>query len=164
MNRYTQKKAPGVTYFNHHLKNFLVPYGAQKPLPQDKKVFERLRPAGCEWLQCPHTGMRELGSTLNENMEILLQDVTFLDPGKTAHFIQAVEPLGTLPKKFHRDYLGPNTDADKRAAALAIINPIPEMKGQMLQAIEVGGALFSMGINYMVEIVSFQLQIHMPTG
>ena len=151
MNRYTPKKmTPGVTYFNHFPKNFLVPYGRQKPLPADDKLFQRLRPEGCEWLRPPHTAMSELGSTLNENMAVLQDDEVFLDEGKVGQFADGVEPLAAILHKFHKDYEGPNSEEDKRAAALAIVNPSPLLKAQMLQAVEVGGALFSMGINFMV--------------
>ena len=83
---------PGVTYFNHFPKNFLVPYGRQKPLPADDKVFQRLRPEGCECLRRPHTAMSELGSTLNENIAVLQDDQVFLDEGKVAQFADGVEP------------------------------------------------------------------------
>ena len=77
--------------------------------------------------------------SLNENMEPIQQDGMFLELHKAAAFSANLEPLATLLKKFQRDNESPNTDVDKRAAALRMVNPSLELKQQMLQAIEVGG-------------------------
>ena len=77
--------------------------------------------------------------SLNENMEPIQQDGTFLELHKAAAFSANLEPLATLLKNFQRDNESPNTDVDKRAAALRMVNPSLELKQEMLQAIEVGG-------------------------
>lgn len=151
MNRQLSKKhSQGVGYFNHFPKNFLCPYGRQKPFPSDEKVLQRLRPEGCEWLRRPNIAMSELSSTINENMDVLKGDSLFMDKDKISTLGKAMKPLADNLIKFYREYEGPNTDEDKRQAALGIVNPTEEVKNAMLKAIEVGGALFSMGINYMV--------------
>ena len=99
----------------------------------------------------PNTAISELGSTINEDIQLLLNDATFLDHEKVSHFIWNVTPpLGDLLTKFHRDYTGPNTDEDKTAAGLGVLDPSDELRNAVLQAIEVGGALFTTGTNLMV--------------
>ena len=137
-------------YFNHFPKNFLAPYGRQKPLPADQALFDRLRVEGCEWLWRPHIAMSELSSTMSDNIEILQADDLLLSNEKVKQLTKRLEPLNDTLKKFHRDYEGQNIDGDKRDAVLGIIDPTPELRDTMLAAIEVGGALFSMGINFMV--------------
>ena len=114
------------------------------------KIFDRLRPEGCEWLRRPNTAISELGSSLNENFPLLEGDTHFLDQQKVHEFIHRLQSFSDLLKKIHRDYEGPNTEQDKRDAALSIVNPSQEIRDAMLAVINVGGALFTMGINFMV--------------
>ena len=134
------KKQPGVAYFNHFPKNFLVPYGRQKPLPPAEKLFDRLEPEGCEWLRRPHIAISELGSTLHENLSLLQNDSNFLDASKISVFIEKLKPLNTILEKFSKDYEGRVTEEQHRHAALSIIAPPSELIDSMKEAVEVGRA------------------------
>ena len=144
------RKAKGVLYFNHYPKNFLRPYGRAEAFPQESVTLSRLKPEGCEWLRRPHVAVSELSSTLNDNIPLLLGDGEFLDSTKMQHFAHLLQPVATLLQSFHKDSDISPTDAQCRDLLSKLINPGSNLDKSLSAAVEVGAALFSIGVNYKV--------------
>ena len=146
----TGKKMKGVGYFNHFPKNFLKPYGRSEPYPADSVALARLRPEGCEWLRCPHVATSELASTISDNMPLLHEEDILVNKEKMGTFMANLRPLSHMLQVFHRDSSREPTDGERRALLLEILNPSPQLSVQLSKCVEVGAALFSIGIHLKV--------------
>ena len=144
------KKMKGVGYFHHFPKNFLKPYGRSEPYPSHNVALSRLRPEGCEWLRRPHVATSELSSTVNDNMPVLTQDDQLLDPEKIQKLKRNLEPLALLLQQFHKATTTAPNDTQRRNLLLQIVNPSQDLSKQLDACVEVGAALFSIGINLKV--------------
>ena len=148
---YTQnQKIKGVGFFHHYTKNFLKPYSRTEPYTTDAMARFCLRPEGCEWLRQPHVATSSLALTINDNPPVLETDLSQLDERKLASFKQNIETMAVLLQQFHKDSLLNPTDAARRYLLLKILNPSAEPSSQLSSCVEVGDALFSIGVNFKV--------------
>ena len=138
---YTQdKKMKGVGFFRHYPMNFLKPYGQAEPYPTDAMARFCLRPDGCEWLRRPHVATSALALTIT----ITHQFWTQIFPNWMR------ESLAVMLQQFHKDSLLNPTDAAQRDLLLKTLNPSAELSSQLCSCVEVGTALFSIGVNFKV--------------
>ena len=144
------KKLKGVGYFQHFPKNFLKPYGRAEGFPATAIALSRLRQEGCEWLRRPHVATSELCSTITENIPLLLEDSLLLDKDKISSFISNIQPLALTLQNFHKDSLTSPSDLEKRSLLLNLLNLSPDLAYQLNSCIEIGAALFSIGLNIRV--------------
>ena len=86
----------------------------------------------------------------NNNPSVLDTDLSQLDERKLALFKQNKETLAVLLQQFHKDSLLNPTDAAQRDLLLKTLNPSAELSSQLCSCVEVGTALFSIGVNFKV--------------
>lgn len=141
----------GVLYFNHFPSNYLKPYGQAAKKPDHETIMKRLHGMSCEWLKRPKVAMSELAATLNENMQ-LLQD----NSGQLINDM-AVENLKTAMQPMHNSLLKLNTrnntpanKGDIKNVLMTLMNNNNGLPGIMEQMFEVGGAMYTMAIQYFV--------------
>ena len=144
-----EKKMKGVGYFNHFPKNFLKLYGRSEPYPADSIALARLRP-GCEWFRRPHVATLEVTSTISDNMQQLQEDDILLDKEKMGTFTANLQLLAKVLRVFHKDSPREPTDGERRVLLLQILNPSPQLSTQLSKCVEIGAALFSIGIHMKV--------------
>ena len=163
--RWTPNKAKGVAFFNHfpHFpENFLRPYAVADPVPSTDTIFGRLRLEGCEWP--PWTATSELYSTLVENRPCLNNDTHLLDHEKMTTFLADLEAITNMLAKFHKDSDIFKTDEDSREVICAIANTHPEVMAKTRASAHIRGALFSMGLQYLVAHTVLTNPVHLPGG
>lgn len=150
MASYSKSPAKGVQYFQHFPKNFLRPYGAADPAPEDDKIFSRVTAFNCEWLIRPDVAISEFAATVSKNLDILrsmehlmnveeVQNIT----GAIQPFLRALESFDTKAETGRK-----STQRDLMAVTEGLLGGNEAAETFFNDAVQLGGALFTLGIQY----------------
>ena len=143
-------KAKGVSFFNHYPKNILRPYGAADKAPSADVVMARIRPEGCEWLRRPQVAVSELQDTLSANAEILTSGSPLLNDKAMEEFKKKSQPFLELMGKIAKGAEHPAQQSDAKELLGHFLTANDGLGNFYRQAIEVGAALYTSGIKYLV--------------
>lgn len=147
----------GVLFFDHFPSNYLRPYGAADTRPDHAKVMRRLHPKSCEWLKRPQIAMSEFSQTMEENLALLQTKGGKMLSKKrvnalTTNLAMFMDPLRKLNTKNNE----PATPGDVRKLLGAFYEDGGALGGIMEEMFELGGAMYTMAIQYFVANELFQ--------
>ena len=94
--------------------------------------------------------MSELSSTVSENLPLLLSDKQILNHSTMKDMVKLMTPLAKRLKLFHKESDRAPTEDDTRKLLVQIVQPRQELATLLNRCVELGGALFSIGVNLKV--------------
>ena len=89
-------------------------------------------------------------STITENIPLLLTDNALLNLSTMKDMVRHLKPLSKRLKLFHRYSDTAPTEEESRKLLVQIVQPSQELATLFNHSVELGGALFSIGINMKV--------------
>lgn len=142
----------GTSYFNHFPSNFLKPYGQSSSAPDHVTLMKHINPKSYEWLERPKVAMSEFASTIVDNMNWLssLQNPVL----NTVHMEESKEKLqpfldALLNLNTRNIHANPNS-GHIRTVLETFYDPSLAVHSLMKDFYEIGGAMYIMGIHYMM--------------
>ncbi len=155
MSQFSRKKSPGKTggvqWWQQCARSFITPYGRADEAPEPAKIFKRLQPFTCEWLQRPDVALSEYSDTITSNIPTLEKDwenvLRKSFPAKLkSHFQPIWDNLLALNKK--------NTEstptAEDAKKVLRLMLDDDDLDSKMDQIFHLSGAMFAMSANYLI--------------
>ena len=138
----------GVPFFNHFHKAFLRPYGKAESAPESSTIFNRINARKCERLCHPQVALSELADTMHENIPAI-EGSPLINGDALAGVLEHLAELTNALLPFERT--SDTVPSIKNANTLLRLTIHDnELDRFFEKAFELGGALFSASLTYLV--------------